>query len=388
MIVVRVIVGLLAVLGVAAVLGSMLRTVVVPRGVPARLARAAFLAVYWLLQLRLRLTGRSDYATRDRVFAVGAPLGPFAQLATWGVLIWLLFAALFWSLTASTIDGPSISHGSELSGSSMLTLGFDSPHGLVRQLAAFAAAAVGLALLALVIAYLPTLYGTFSRREQLITKLTVRAGAPSSGPALLSSTWELGRFEQLEEVWEPWEDWFIDLGESHTSYPQLIFFRSPRANNHWVLASEAVLDGCALLLTACDVPRASRSQLCLHAGLHALRSIADFLSIPHRPPEPGAEIDLSEEKFNEAFSHLQSIGVPMREDRHAAWVAFRAQRAHYEHLLAVLGRMTDAPRSDWSSWTDDTPRHTPPLKRPQQRPRDATPFEAGRRSGDSGGPNR
>src|ERR1700733_1473893 len=229
-IVVRVIVGVLAGVGVGAVLGSMLRTVVVPRGVPARLARAAVLSVYWWLRLRgrptgpavyparlrVRLTGRSDYATRDRIFAVGAPMGPFAQLATWGVLIWLLFAALFWSLTTSTIDGAAISHALELSGSSMLTLGFDSPHGLLRQLAAFAAAAVGLALLALVIAYLPTLYSTFSRREQLITKLTVRAGAPPSGPALLASTWELGRFEQLEEVWEPWEDWFIELGESHT----------------------------------------------------------------------------------------------------------------------------------------------------------------------------
>ncbi len=159
MIAVRIIVGVLAVVGVAGVLASMLRTVVVPRAVPARLARAAFLAVYWLLRLRLRLTGRSDYATRDRIFAVQAPLGLFAQLTTWGVLIWLLFAALFWSLIASTVSGSTISHALELSGSSMLTLGFDSPGALSRQLVAFAAAAVGLTLLALVIAYIPTLYG-------------------------------------------------------------------------------------------------------------------------------------------------------------------------------------------------------------------------------------
>jgi hypothetical protein len=44
-----------------------------------------------------------------------------------------------------------------------------------------------------------------------------------------------------------------------------------------------------------------------------LISIADFLGIPHHPPEPGAEIILSEEKFIAAFGHLQSIGVPMRE---------------------------------------------------------------------------
>ena len=106
MIVVRVIVGVLAVVGLALVLASMLNTVVVPRAVPTRLARIAFLAVHWLLRVRLRLTGRSDYATRDRIFAVQAPLGVFAQLTTWGLLIWLLFAALFWSLIASTISWP------------------------------------------------------------------------------------------------------------------------------------------------------------------------------------------------------------------------------------------------------------------------------------------
>ena len=367
MIVVRVIVGALAAVGVAAVLASMVNTVVVPRAVPTRLARVAALAVHWLLRLRLRLTGRSDYATRDRIFAVQAPLGVFAQLATWGLLIWLLFAVLFWSLIASTANSRAVSRALELSGSSMLTLGFDAPHGLSRQLVAFAAAAVGLTLLALVIAYLPTLYAAFSRREELITKLTVRTGVPPSGPALLSSSWELGRFDQLEEVWDAWEDWFIEVGETHTTFPQLPFFRSPRPNNHWVLASETVLDGAALLTTAGDGPQQSRAELCLHAGIHALISIADFLGIPHRPPEPGQEIMLPEEKFNAAFSDLQNIGMPMRDDRESAWEAFRAERARYEPLLAVLGRMTDAPRSDWSSWSEETPRHTPPLLRPRRR---------------------
>jgi hypothetical protein len=278
------------------------------------------------------------------------------------MLIWLLFATLFWSLIASTVSGPTISHALELSGSSMLTLGFDSPGGLSRQLVAFAAAGVGLTLLALVIAYLPALYGAFSRREEVVTKLTVRTGAPPSGPALLAGSWELGRFDELEEVWARCEDWFVEIGEAHVTFPNLSFFRSPRPSNHWVLASEAVLDGAALLITACDVPRQSRSELCLRAGIHALISIADFLDIPI-PAEPGEEIILTEEKFNTAFGHLQTIGVPMRDDRESAWVAFRTLRVRYEPLLAALGRMTDAPRSDWSCWSEDTPHHTPPLFR-------------------------
>ena len=363
MIVLRIVVGALAVAGVAAVMGSMLRTVVLPRAVPARLARIAFLSVRGLLRLRLRLTRRSDYRTRDRVFALQAPLGVFGQLATWGMLIFLCFAALFWSITASAVTGSSLATALEQSGSSMLTLGFDAPHGLGRQLVSFGAAGIGLTLFALVITYLPSLYNAFSRREALITKLVVRAGLPPSGPRLLTSSWRLGRFEQLEEVWDAWEDWFIDLGESHTTFPQLGFFRSPHAENHWVLASETVLDGAALFMTVCDVPRQSRSELCLDAGVNALSHIADFLGIPHEPPEPDADITLSQESFDAARSELETLGVPVHEDRQQSWVDFRAKRARYEPLLAVLGRMTDAPRSEWSPWSETAPRHSPPLVR-------------------------
>jgi hypothetical protein len=366
MIVVRIVVGLLAVVGVGAVLGSVLRTVVLPRAVPARLARVAFLSVRGLLRLRLRLTGRSDYGTRDRVFALQAPFGLFAQLLVWASLIWGLFAVLFWSLSASTIDGGTVSRALEQSGSSMLTLGFDAPRGLARQLTSFAAAGVGLTLLALVIAYIPTVYAAFSRREAVITKLVVRTGAPPSGPSLLSSSWRIGRFDQLDEVWDGWENWFIDVGESHTTFPQLAFFRSPHPKNHWVLATEAVLDGAALFTTVCDVPRQARSELCLHAGIHALISIADFLGIPHRPPEPEADIMLSEELFDQACGELRDLGVPVRDDRDRSWSEFRSLRASYEPLLAVLGRMTDAPRSEWSSWSESSPRHRPPLLRPHR----------------------
>ena len=367
MIAIRVLVAALAIGGLCAVLASVLRSVVLPRGVPARLARLAFLAVNALLRLRLRLTRRSDYRTRDRVFALQAPLGLFAQLFAWALLIFLCFAALFWSLSASTVNGATVSAALEQSGSAMLTLGFDRPPGLGRQLAAFAAAGVGLTLLALVITYLPSLYGAFARREARITKLVVRAGSPPSGPSLLSQSWQLGRFDQLEEVWDGWEDWFIDVGESHTTFPQLTFFRSPHPRNHWVLAAEAVLDGAALFTTVCDVPRQSRAELCLNAGDHALVAIADFLGIPHRLPEPDALITLSEDQFNEARRELQDLGVPVQEDRPATWLAFRAVRARYEPLLAVLGRMTDAPRSEWSSWSDTVPRHSPPLLRLKRR---------------------
>lgn len=357
------IVGVLAIAGVAAVLASVIRTVVLPRGVPARLARLVFLAVRQLLTLRLRLGRGHDYRTRDRVFSLQAPLGLFAQLFTWGVLILLCFSALFWALTATRADLSQVPHAVELAGSSLFTLGFDAPQGVIRQLVAFAAAGVGLTLFALVITYLPSLYGAFSRREALITKLVVRTGSLPDGPRLLIRSWELARFEQLNLLWNDWEDWFIDVGESHTSFPQLGFFRSPHPRNHWVLSAEAVLDGAALLNTACDLEEDYRSRLCLEAGISALVTIADFLGIPHQPPDPEAEIILPERLFQAGCDRLAEAGIPLTADRQRAWRDFRGVRSRYEPLLAVLGGMTDAPRSDWSSWSEDAPRHSPPLVR-------------------------
>jgi len=355
-------VAALATVGVFSVLSSVVRTVVLPRAVPARLARAVFILVRTLLRLRIALTRGRDYRTRDRVFALQAPLGLFGQLLAWGLLVWVFFALVFWSLPETALTGAGFVQALKISGSSMLTLGFERPHSFSGELTAFADAAVGLFLLALVITYLPSLYGAFSRREALITKLAVRAGKLPSGPALLVRSWELGRFEQLEEVWDAWEDWFIDLGETHTTFPQLGFFRSPHPENHWVLAAEAVLDGAALLIAACDLPRQSRSELCLEAGVGALSAIADFLGIPHRPEESGAEIVLTQEQFDEAYDQLAELEVPLM-DREVGWQEFSRTRTRYEHLIAVLGRMTDSPRSSWSSWSEDAPRHSPPLLR-------------------------
>lgn len=366
MLAVRIVVGLLAVVAVLSILLSVLRSVVLPRGVPTRLARLAFLTVRAVLLARLRMTRRhADYATRDRVFALQAPLGVFAQLLTWSALIWFCFAALFWSLGDSGASGHNVARALELSGSSMLTLGIDVPRGLVRQLVGFAAAGVGLTLLALAITYLPSLYAAFSRRESRIARLVVRTGAPATGVRLLCRTWELGRFDLLEEVWDNWEDWFVELGESHTTFPQLGFFRSSHPDNHWVLAAEAVLDGAVLLEAACEIERQSRSELCIEAGVQALQAIADFLGVPDRPPADEPQIGLPRATFDAGCEELARGGVPMRADGDGdgAWQAFRRGRARYEPLLASLGRMTDAPRREWSSWTDDTPRHSPPLVR-------------------------
>jgi hypothetical protein len=143
----------------------------------------------------------------------------FAQLFFWARLIYIGFAALFWAV-GDTAGGDPLARILELSGSSMLTLGFDTPRGVLSDFVAFSAAGVGLTLLALVITYLPSVYGAFARREAVIAKLVVRVGSPPTGLARVSRSWTLGRFDQLEEVWDGWENWFVEIAESHTTFPQ------------------------------------------------------------------------------------------------------------------------------------------------------------------------
>ena len=61
--------------------------------------------------------------------------------------------------------------------SSLLTLGIEPLGGFFQSVLGFSAAAIGLMLVALLIAYLPSMYGAFSRRETAVTLLEVRAEA-------------------------------------------------------------------------------------------------------------------------------------------------------------------------------------------------------------------
>ena len=58
----------------------------------------------------------------------------------------------------------------------MTTLGFVAAPTFETRLIAGIEAMFGVALVALMISFLPTIYGTFSRREIAVGRLTTRAG--------------------------------------------------------------------------------------------------------------------------------------------------------------------------------------------------------------------
>ena len=88
------------------------------------------------------------------------------------------FTSIFWGTGVQPVT-----EAFATSGSSLFTLGFVRPQGAPRIVLEFVEAGFGLGLVSLMISYLPTIYGAFSRREALVGMLEVRAGLPPSPAA-------------------------------------------------------------------------------------------------------------------------------------------------------------------------------------------------------------
>jgi len=109
----------------------------------------------------------------------------------------------------------------------MFTLGFAVPAGGAPSAIVTAAGATGLVIVTLQIAYLPSLYAAFNRRETEVALLNARAGVPSWGPELLARThYALGSggptIDTLPDLYARWEVWVADVAESHTTYLHLV----------------------------------------------------------------------------------------------------------------------------------------------------------------------
>ena len=273
-----------------------------------------------------------------------APVGLLSLVPAWLALLLLGYTGLFWSLGELTW-----SEAFQVSGSSLLTLGFTVSKSFSSTLLEFSEAALGLMMIALLIAYLPTMYAAFSRREAAVTLLDVRAGNPPSPTQMIARYHRIHGLDQLKEQWQIWEAWFADIEESHTSLPALVFFRSPKPDHSWVNAAGTVLDTASLTLAAVDIPASPNAALCIRAGFLALRHIADFFNIsyPPDPQYPNQSISITRQDFDQACAELKSQGVPIKADPDQAWQDFAGWRVNYDQVLLAFADLTLAPAAPW-----------------------------------------
>ncbi len=331
---------------------SAVRTFVLPRSAPDVINRTTFIVVRYFFEMRRRRA--HTFEAVDRVMELYAPVSLLMLLVVWLVCIQFGYMGMYWA-----VDNLSLYESFKISGSSLLTLGFSLVDNLPTAILTFSEATTGLILVALLIAYLPTIYSAFARRESAVTMLEVRAGAPPSAVEMLIRYSRLKRLDQLGEVWSMWETLFVEMEESHTSFAALAFLRSPQPQRSWVSASGAVMDAAALALAAVDIPRNTQADLCIRAGYLALRYIATFFRIDYiRDPGPDDPISITRAEFDAALDELAEAEVPLKADREQAWRDFKGWRVNYDTVLLGLAELTVAPVARWSSdrlWGHDSP---------------------------------
>jgi hypothetical protein len=302
---------------------------------------------------RLATSRMADYRRRDRILAGQAAAILLTQLAAWLGVSFVGYRLLLWPLVKGGL-GPAFS----AAGSSLFTLGYSEPAGAAPAAVVFAAASTGLVIIALQIAYLPTLYAAFNRRETEVALLNSRAGIPSWGPELLARTnYALGSgistLDTLPELYSRWERWAADVAESHTAYLPLVRFRSPRPLSSWITALLAVLDSAALFLalspTAAPVVPA---RLCLRSGFLCFNQIARAMGIevPDEADEsdPVGRISLSYPDFLHAVGRMREVDFPIERDPAEAWPDFAGWRVNYERAAYAVAAAVDAVPALWS----------------------------------------
>jgi hypothetical protein len=273
----------------------------------------------------------SNERTREQVYSVYGPLSLIMLLVLWAVLLIVGFGLVYYALGTPFNDAMmNRYHGtlSEIwtdfyvSGTTLFTLGLGDvvPRKQLARAVIIFESGVGLGLVALVVGYLPVLYGAFSRREISVALLDARAGSPPTAAELLSRHGFDGGEVALIELLAEWERWSAELLESHVSYPLLCYYRSQHDNQSWLAGLVSVLDACALLIASVQGRPARQAQLTFAMARHALVDLGHVFHIDDEVKAAAvAAFDrLPPEEFRRLCSALGKTEIQLCGDANSA----------------------------------------------------------------------
>jgi len=323
------------------VLDAAIRTFLLPRIANVRFSRVVARGVGVFFN-KLASEDR-DYLSRDRILSMFAPMVLLSYQALWLALSLVAFALGF-----VAAGEPSFALAFSISGSSIFTLGTTPATGGVFSTLQFAEAGVGLTLLALLIAFIPTLYGAFQRREISVSRLSVRAGIPATPWGILEIAHSVQSYERLDELWREWEQWFIEVGETHSTLLILNYYRSPNPKQTWIGSAATVLDAAALFNSVVDLKPSPSAGLCIRSGWLSLRRLADYFKVEYpKDVKNDIHVAITREEFDVVIARLERGGVPLVADREAAWRDFVGWRVNYDAIIENFYVRFNCPRIDW-----------------------------------------
>ncbi len=338
------------------ILGSALKTVVLPQGGFPRLAEAVFALVHRLL------IHRWDAGSRAMAMrALYAPVALVSLPLVWMLLMVIAFTCIFWG-TGSL----SVQRAFEISGSSLTTLGFAEPDTTTRIWLSFIEATIGLGLVALLISYLPTIYSAYNAREKGIIRLRPLTGSPPTATELVRTLYRIGALDSLE-FWRNQGDWILDVQQTHTEFPILSYFPETRRDHSWVATVGALLDASALVLSASQAQGGETYEelekgplLVFVYGMPAFVDIARAANVPLSEPtrlqdlaphltEPAPPITISHDEYLDAMATLSSIISVAPGHEEDGWRRFAWFRSSYEPALRAMAGITYAYAAPWTT---------------------------------------
>lgn len=313
---------------IVVILQDAFETVVLPRRVqrPVSLSRY-FLFLSWLPGKALAYRFKNP-SRREAFLAYFGPLELIGLLIIWVIGCIIGYGLIYRGLRLS----PGFGDDLFFSGSTFTTVGIATlpvSTGWLR-LIAVAESGSGLAFVALIVAYLPSLQQSFSRREYQLAMLDEWAGSPPAAGELLR---RLGGSSEATVVsfFEQWERWAAEVLESHLSYSVLAYFRSQHDNQSWVAGLATILDSSAVICAA-GAPDviAWPAFRAFAMARHAAVDICQVLGAKPRPPRPG---HWREDGMEQALSAGETWVSVSRVDFEEG---MRQQRELYEPYLAAL----------------------------------------------------
>jgi hypothetical protein len=294
----------------------------------------------------------------DTLLGMYGPFGLLLDLAIWVVLLMFGYACLQWAGGSHLAPSGSVDFGHDVyfSAATLVSSGTAglAAHGSFARVVQVLDAATGLAVLTIVISYLPSLYQAFSKRETTVSQLDARAGSPPSAGRLVVRTTQRGGWPALNNYLRGWEVWSAELMETHLSYPTLAYFRSQHINQNWLSALCTILDASSLAVSAAPVGSVEEARYTFAISRHA---IADLCYTFRVTPAASAVDRLPSADFDALIGELRANGIELRAEPQIIREQLERMRALYEPYAEVLAQRVElrlppwlAPESPTDNW--------------------------------------
>jgi hypothetical protein len=326
------------------VLRDAFETVVLPRRVTRQFKLTQWVYRRTWIPWRNTAAHIKTFSRQQNFLGYYGPLSLFLLMGFWALGLILGFALIQYGIGGhEQLSGEPLTFGKIVyhSGETFFTLGYGDivPTSPFARALSVMEAGMGFAFLGVVIGYIPTVYGSFSRRELQISMLDARAGSPPTAVELLVRL--AGRSEDpgvdqkvLDAVLRDWEKWAAELLESQLSYPVLTFFRSQHTNQSWLGALTTMLDVTSLVLTGIEGVHSGQAKLTFAMARHAAVDLAQVVVARYDPAAPDR---MPEEEYQALRSDLDAAGLRLRSDEFGR-AKLAKLRSMYEPYADGIGR--------------------------------------------------